>query len=117
MNLPLTSRDRFALFVHLNGQQVPNRAEGRRFDRVWLALDLDAIAAAIEAKGAAQTTAADFAADDVKAGLGYELSSSARDSLIDYLDKPMQGGIARLLVRVGDALIADRDGPPKEDTP
>lgn len=104
--IDLTDRERFALFVQLNSMQVKDRAEGRRLDKVWVALNLDAVAET------ARRGANSDGSFDHEARATYELTSDQRDSLIEYLDKPMTGGMARLIVRIGDELLRSRDGAP-----
>jgi hypothetical protein len=109
IQIELTNRERFGLFVHCNQLQIPNRAEGRRLDKVWAALGLDALAEAAR-KGLTSD-----AAHDHEVRLPFVLVPEERDALIDYLDRPMAGGFARLLARIGDLLIAHRDAKDPTD--
>jgi hypothetical protein len=102
--IDLSPRERFSIFILLNPMSVPNRAEGRKLDRVWTAINLDEI---VELARKGSTTETAFAEDP---SVEYQLTSDERDSLIDYLDRQMTGGMARILVKVGNELIRSRDG-------
>lgn len=103
--IKLSARDRFALYVHINPQPVAGRAEQRKLDRLWSALALDPIAAVCEPKREGSRST-DF--DDEKKPI--ELTSDMRDQLIDLLDRPMTGGLSRLLGPISAELIRARDG-------
>jgi hypothetical protein len=105
MKLTTTERQRFALFIHLKDAPIAGRADARHLDRIWSALMLDAIAAAV-AEG--RTASGQF--DDLKPAT-FDVTIPDRDWLIGMLDRQMVGGMARLLVPVDDQLIADRDRP------
>jgi hypothetical protein len=93
-------RERFALFTLLNPLQCQNRAESRRLDSVWTALRLDELAE----KCSALRKGAPFGDDafDATTTAIFEVSAADREALRGYLDKPMTGGMVRLLARIGD---------------
>jgi hypothetical protein len=108
LDLQLTNRERFALFLHLKDIAIPNRVEGRRLDRVWSALELDPIMEAAR-RGLSES------AHDDETRLPFSVGPEERDALIDYLDKQMTGGMARMVSRIGDKLIAHRDAADRDD--
>lgn len=104
--LQLSDRERWAMFVHLNGLPVQGRSEHRKVDRLWTTLSLDAIAMACEAKREG-VRATDW---DHEVRTEFELTSDQRDYLIDALEKPMGSGLSRILFPIEELLVKSRDG-------
>ena len=99
----LSERERWGLKWHLNALPQNDRVSRRRLDRVWDALKLDdplpPVNAPIDSVDAAET-------------FPVELTSDERDALIDWLDKPMNGALARVLSALDRRLVKSRDGGP-----
>jgi hypothetical protein len=98
--IDLSLRERHAIKWHLNTIQFPTHAERKKLDSVWEALKLDNF-----------STKQNQDPDTIDvAPVSYELSSTQRDYLIEWLNAPMLGIMGRLISAAEARLIKSRDG-------
>jgi hypothetical protein len=98
--IDLSQRERHAIKWHLNTIQYPTHADRKKLDSVWEALKLDNLPTK-------QNQDPDLL--DVTP-ISYDLTSTQRDYLIEWLNHPMLGIMGRLISGAEGRLIKSRDG-------